>query len=425
MGFLNINKKYLPLKTHYFLFDAGNSPIIPFLSTIAKQRGYSPLIVGDIFTFLLLLNVVVKPLTGFVTDKYKCRKTIFLGSLLLNAFLTGGMYLIPGATSLTGEIPDGEVLNTGVFWLFDMVITLRMVLFMMAEVLQETITMTIVDGDVVLFGAQRLWGAVGWGLTSLVAGTMIDWYSRTKEHKDYLPGYLLSMTSLMLDFAVACRLKVPESDAPTRNIFGDVKKVMNAKMGMFLVWAMAGGIFTAYIWYYFIWYVDDLGTIYHPERKSILHSIQGFSLTIECLLGEVPFFYLSGHVINRTGHMTAFSISFAMYALRFLLYSVIRDPLWVLPVELMNGITFGLSYMAGISYSAKIAPNGTEGTVQGLFSMAFHGFGSSLGSTIAGYTFSYLGSVMAFRFIGLVALATCIVQVTVNHFMKRNSITTI
>lgn len=75
--------------------------------------------------------------------------------------------------------------------------------------------------------------------------------------------------------------------------------------------------------------------------------------------------------------MTAFSISFAMFALRFLLYSIIRDPLWVLPVELLNGITFGLSYIAGISYSAKIAPVGSEGTVQGLFSMAFQGFGLS------------------------------------------------
>lgn len=76
--------------------------------------------------------------------------------------------------------------------------------------------------------------------------------------------------------------------------------------------------------------------------------------------------------------MTAFSISFAMFALRFLLYSIIRDPLWVLPVEMLNGITFGLSYIAGISYSAKIAPVGSEGTVQGLFAMAFQGFGLSL-----------------------------------------------
>jgi len=40
-------------------------------------------------------------------------------------------------------------------------------------------------------------------------------------------------------------------------------------------------------------YVDDLATIYHTERKSMISSIEGFSLSIECL-GEIPFFYLSG-----------------------------------------------------------------------------------------------------------------------------------
>jgi len=49
-----------------------------------------------------------------------------------------------------------------------------------------------------------------------------------------------------------------------------------------------------FIWILFYRYVDDLATIYHPERKSMLISIEGFSLTIGCLGGEVPFFYLSG-----------------------------------------------------------------------------------------------------------------------------------
>lgn len=128
---------------HVFDFS-GNSPINPFLTTIAKQRGYSPLIVGFVFTLLLLLNVVVKPLTGFITDKWKCRRTVFLGAILFNGLLTPTMHLIPGATSLTGSISDAEALGSWTFWWFTTVITLRMILFMVAEVLQETIFMRIV-----------------------------------------------------------------------------------------------------------------------------------------------------------------------------------------------------------------------------------------------------------------------------------------
>lgn len=420
MGFLNVNTDLLPIKAHYFFFDAGNSPINPFLSTIAKQRGYSPSVVGDIFTLLFLLNIVVKPLTGYVTDRWKCRRSVFLGAILLNGLLTPMLYVIPDASSSVGEMSDAEAFGSLEFWWFSTVVVLRMVLFMIAEVLQETICMRILDGDSVRFGMQRLWGAVGWGFMSLVAGGAIDWYSSGLAQKDRLPGFLLSAASVIVDFLVVLNLKVPETDGPTSNVLGDVKVVLkNTKVCVFLVWATVGGIFTSYIWFYFIWYVDDLATIYHTERKSMISSIEGFSLSIECL-GEIPFFYLSGHLIKLTGHMTAFSISFAMFGLRFLLYSIIRDPLWVLPVELSNGITFGLSYIAGISYSAKIAPVGCEGTVQGLFSMAFQGFGSSLGSLLAGYTFSHLGSVMAFRFIGFVALIMCVIQIVVNYFLKRN-----
>ncbi|XP_050546793.1 uncharacterized protein LOC126908605 [Daktulosphaira vitifoliae] len=421
MVFLNINTYLLPIKVHYFLYDAGNSPITPFLSTIAKQRGYSSSIVGDIITIFMLLNVVVKPLTGFVTDKWKCRKTVFLGAILLNGLITPTLYLIPDATSTTGEIPNSEVFCTWTFWLFTTIVILRMILCMIGEVLQETICMQILDGDTKKFGEQRLWGAVGCGVTSIIAGCIIDWYSKGQEHKNHLPGYLLSMIIFFVDFMIARKLKVPESDGSTENILKDVKKVINsAKVCVFLVWAVAGGIFCAYIWFYFIWYVDDLATIYHPERKSVLHTIKGLSLTIECLGGEVPFFYLSGYLLKHTGHMNGFSLSFALFACRFLLYSVIRDPLWVLPVETLNGVTFGLSYIAGVSYAAKIAPTGSEGTLQGLFSMAFHGFGASLGAAIAGYTFDNLGSIMAFRLIGIIAIITCIIQIIINYFINKN-----
>lgn len=75
--------------------------------------------------------------------------------------------------------------------------------------------------------------------------------------------------------------------------------------------------------------------------------------------------------------MTAFSVSFAVFSLRFFLYSVIKDPLWVLPIELSNGVSFALAFVSGISYAAKVAPSGSEGTLQGLFGMAFQGIGKN------------------------------------------------
>jgi len=58
------------------------------------------------------------------------------------------------------------------------------------------------------------------------------------------------------------------------------------------------------------------------------------------------------------------------------MYSIIRNPIWVLPVELLNGITFALAYSATISYAAELAPVGCKGTLQGIVGTAFSGIGN-------------------------------------------------
>lgn len=52
------------------------------------------------------------------------------------------------------------------------------------------------------------------------------------------------------------------------------------------------------------------------------------------------------------------------FGVRFLLYSVLKNPWLVLPIELMNGITFGIFYATMASYANIISPPGTEATIQ-------------------------------------------------------------
>jgi len=83
----------------------------------------------------------------------------------------------------------------------------------------------------------------------------------------------------------------------------------------------------------------------------------------------------TGYVIKLIGHMNSFSLMFFGFAVRFFLYSIITNPVWVLPVEILNGVTFALAYSAATSYAALIAPAGAEGTLQGLLGTAMIGLG--------------------------------------------------
>lgn len=67
------------------------------------------------------------------------------------------------------------------------------------------------------------------------------------------------------------------------------------------------------------------------------------------------------------------SLVLLTFGVRFLLYSVLKNPWLVLPIELMNGITFGIFYATMASYANIISPPGTEATIQ-------VGFEGNLGS---------------------------------------------
>ncbi|XP_076649991.1 sugar baby transporter [Halictus rubicundus] len=91
----NINTELLPIKAHYFLFNAATGPIVPFLPTIAKQLGFSGFLVGTIYTILPISGLVAKPLFGGLADKYKIHKTLFLLFQVVVAIAMFSIHFIP------------------------------------------------------------------------------------------------------------------------------------------------------------------------------------------------------------------------------------------------------------------------------------------------------------------------------------------
>lgn len=66
----------------------------------------------------------------------------------------------------------------------------------------------ILGDDIKSYGRQRVWGAVGWGMSTLLVGACVDWYSEDPVHKNYLPVYVISMIFLICHFIVASQLEV-------------------------------------------------------------------------------------------------------------------------------------------------------------------------------------------------------------------------
>lgn len=58
-----------------------------------------------------------------------------------------------------------------------------------------------------LYGNQRLWGSVGWGTFSIIAGYLVDANSEGETRKNYSTAFYLMLCMMGLDVLVSSRLK--------------------------------------------------------------------------------------------------------------------------------------------------------------------------------------------------------------------------
>ncbi|XP_050431402.1 major facilitator superfamily domain-containing protein 6-A-like isoform X1 [Adelges cooleyi] len=413
-----INRDLLFMKMNYFFAWGAYAPVIPFCATIGKQRGYSALAMGITLTGLQIPSLIVRPLLGSVTDAYQCRKLMFLIGEVLSALAVLGLIFLPGAT-VAESIADEIVFNTLLYWVFFFLLFFLYLGCVMRSLMEDTICVSLLGDNVHNYGQQRVWGAIGYGIISIVSGVVVDWFSIGQAHDDFRPGFVIAFICVAFDVYVSAKIKV-EQVKKTETFSGNMKTVLtDFRVIVFLIATISFGFFYTFVLYFVTWYLEDITNLHHPEYEPHIKTIQGLSQTIQCFLGEVPFYFVSSYIIKKVGHMNVFSLTFVAYAIRFALYSIIENPVVALSVEIFHGITFALPYSAGVAYAAKLAPVGAEGTMQGLVGMTMKGIGIPMGNFVGGYIIKNLGIVDAFRIFSIGSLMVCIVVSTMNLIVKR------
>lgn len=69
--------------------------MVPFLSTYARQLGFSSVTVGLVYTIIPIFGMIAKPTTGAIADKFGCRKGIFIGAITLTSLALLALYYTP------------------------------------------------------------------------------------------------------------------------------------------------------------------------------------------------------------------------------------------------------------------------------------------------------------------------------------------
>lgn len=69
------------------------------------------------------------------------------------------------------------------------------------------------------YGHQRVWGTIGFGITALLAGFAIDWWSAGSPTKDYTPAFIIVLVFAMIDICCCLQLRVSLKLGKIINLF--------------------------------------------------------------------------------------------------------------------------------------------------------------------------------------------------------------
>lgn len=298
-------------------------------------------------------------------------------------------------------IGDNEILSTYQFWCFSLLLIVFVISYCLANSTTDVIAFGLLGNKPENYGLQRLCAPVGWGLLSIISGVVVDKLNKENAETDYSSSFYIMLIIMTIDLFVISRIrvKIPEKSLSLKK---DMKILFkNPKVITFAFWCFTNGFLFSFIWNFVLWYIEDLAAAGGSESKRWIKTLDGLSLAVQCFAGEMPFTFFAGKIMKKIGRINCMTLVLFGFGLRFLLYSAISNPWWILSVEPLHGISYGLMYATMTTHASAISPPGTETTVQNIFSCLFEGAGTATGGMVGGYLVSYVGVAKTFFILGI------------------------
>jgi PPP family 3-phenylpropionic acid transporter len=353
-----LSKKILVPFGIYFLILAGVAAHAPYRVLYYQSLSFTGTQIGLLTGIAPLVTIFSIPLlTGFA-DRTQKHKPLMTAALIVVVAI---LVVFPYVKSF---LP-----------LFGLVVFFT-IFFSLQHPLMSSASMFMLGGQKDLYGRVRLGGTFGFSLMALVAGFFVENYGLKIAFWGAAGIFVLA---LLLSQQLAHGSEESKKQVDWRSMAALLKK---PHFQLFLLIGLSGGVSFATLNIYLFPYMKVLGAG---------ESLMGVALTVGTLI-EIPVLFFSNRFVGRFKAYHLLLLSLAMTGLRFLLLAVAPNPIFVLFVQLPNGLNYPFLTVAGVAYAEEYAPAGFRATAQGLFYVAYAGIGSAIGGFAGGLLFESLGA---------------------------------
>ncbi len=353
---------------HFFVF-MGNGAFTPFINLYFSRLGFSGVQIGSLAAIGVLVGTAAAFFWAALADGFRLHNRILNLALLLTPL---AVLLIFGAKGYES-----------ILLLFALVSFLTSPIIPLID--SATVEQVKIHNS--SYGALRLWGSIGWSVSTWVTGWLIQ---QSGLHWLFYASAAAMAVTFVLSFLLPPRLPVIRASAGR-----GIRRLLRQDMLIFLVSVFILSATSSAVSSFFSIYLDHIGA-----GEALI----GLNWTFAAV-SEVPLMFYSGALIKRFGAGRLVAASFVLYALRWLLYSFIEIPVLVLAVQLIGGFSFALFLTSGIAYVTQRAPAGLTTTALIIFDTVVFGLAGIAGSMTGGYLFDELGMQGLFRVVTLLAVA--------------------
>lgn len=344
------------LKSFNFLFFSMFALFISFLPVYADGIGISGTHIGIVLSMGSLISIVSQPLWGMISDRARTIRKVLL--FLLACSIAAGA-LMYSSTEL---------------WTLALFVALMNVFYLPTDPLVESLNFQTTQRENVSYGSVRMFGALGYAVTSLLAGYGLQQWGMGSVAWIYAG---IGVAALLVAYTIA---DVKASPKPA--LFKHLKRFfMQSHTLVFFLIVLVVAIPHK---------MNDTFVGLYMERLGGSVQLTGLSWFVMTIT-ETVFFAVSAKLIKPGKERLFMTAAAGLYAVRFLLSAFADEPYELVAVQVLQGVTFVLFYVGAMQYLYAIVPDEWKSTGQTMLTVLFFGVSGIVGSSVGGWVIEEWG----------------------------------
>jgi PPP family 3-phenylpropionic acid transporter len=366
---------YWRLSSFYLFYFALLGSTAPFLALYFDHLGFSSARIGELVAIPMLMRCIAPNLWGWLGD-YTGQRLAIVRFGAVCTLVTFSLILFDKSYA----------------WLA-MVMALHAFFWHAVLPQFEVITLAHLQGQTSRYSQIRLWGSVGFILTVVGLGRLLEWFS--------LDAYPQALLFIMLGI-VASSWWVPNAQpvaSSQRSLSGGFLKQLRHP-GVLAFYASVALMQLSHGPYYTF-------LTLHLERLGYSRGVIGMLWAVG-VVAEVLMFMAMSRLLQRFSVKQVLMASFLLAAVRWVLLGNFAEYLSLLVLaQVLHAATFGSFHAAAIHFVQRSFGPQQQGQGQALYA-ALAGTGGAMGALYSGYSWNTLGAGWTFSIASVAALAAAL-----------------